>query len=125
MDPIELATGALTPEQVRLLLGALETDVTFVDEHRKIRFYNEGFRIFSRTPDIIGTDVVACHSPETQGRIARLISELESGWRDRADFLEQHDGRNIAVSYVAVRDEAGAYRGIVETVRYVDEPTDA
>jgi DUF438 domain-containing protein len=119
---IPLRTGTLSPDQIRLLLDSLELDLTFVDEHRIVRYYSEGFRIFSRKPEDIGTDVVECHSPAVRPRVARLISELETGWRDRADFMDLHDGKRIRVSYLAMRDPDGTYRGVLEAVRYLDEP---
>lgn len=120
-DSIRLDTGALTPDQVRLVLDLLPLDLTFVDEQGLVRFYSERYRIFSRTPDVIGTAVTDCHSPGARPRIARLISELETGWRDDAEFLVEHDGRLVRVRYLAVRDDDGGYRGCLEVAQYVED----
>jgi hypothetical protein len=118
--PIPLDTGALTPEQVRLVLNELQLDVTFVDEHNVIRYYSERFRIFNRAPEDIGTDVVGCHSPGTRSRVERLLSELASGWRDSAEFLEKKGERLVDVRYVALRDETGTYRGCLEIAGWAE-----
>ena len=117
---VPLDTGALTPEQVRLVMNELQLDLTFVDEHNVIRYYSEHFRVFERTPEDIGTDVVACHSPGTRSRVERLLSELASGWRDSAEFLEKKGERLVDVRYVALRDEAGAYRGCLEIASWAE-----
>lgn len=118
----DLPTGSLSPEQARLVLSAMPFDITFVDEDDVVTYYNESYRIFSRKPSDIGRDVVSCHSSGVQGRVAQLISELKSGWRDSAEFIEKTDGRLVDVRYIALRDDAGEYRGVLEVVRYVDEP---
>lgn len=121
MDPdiVELATGSLTKDQLKLVIEAIPLDVTYVDEHDVVRYYSEGYRLFSRTPEVIGTDVVECHSPASQPRVAQLISELKSGWRDSADFLEQVKCRTVHIRYLALRDAAGEYRGILEVAQDV------
>ena len=55
---MDLDTGALTPEQVNLLLKNLPLDVTFVDEADAVRYYSAGAeRVFPRSPGIIGRKV--------------------------------------------------------------------
>jgi DUF438 domain-containing protein len=103
-------------------MDALPLDLTFIDEERRVLYYSESYRVFSRTPDVIGADAVACHSPGTRPRVERLISELESGWRDDARFLERVDGRDVDVRYIAVREEDGTYRGTLEIAQWVDDP---
>ena len=113
-DLVELDTGALTVEQMKLILAAIPMDVTFVDENDEVRYYSEAYRIFRRTPDAIGSNVVDCHSPGVRGRVSQLISELRQGWRDQAEFLEKVKGRLVQVRYLALRDEGGEYRGVLE-----------
>ena len=109
-----LSTGSMTPEQLVLSFSALPFDVTFVDEHDRVRYFSQGYRIFSRTPDIIGTDVVECHSPASKGAVAQLISELKSGRRDEAEFLEEVNDRLVHIHYIALRDDGGTYKGVLE-----------
>ena len=119
-QPIRLDNGALSLEQLLLMLDSLPMDLTFIDEHGAVRFYSS-YRIFERLPETIGTDVVACHAPATRPRVAQLISELASGWRDSAEFLTEKDGRAVSVRYLAVRDSDGTHRGVLEIAQYLDE----
>lgn len=119
--PIRLETGEISLEQLLLVLETLPIDLTFVDENGMVRFYSRNHRIFERSPEVIGTDVQECHSPPTRPGVAQLMSELATGWRDSADFVEEHEGRMVSVRYQAVRDDTGAYRGVLEIAQYVDE----
>ncbi len=65
-NQIPLKVGSLTPEQIALIFTHLPVDVTFVDEGNDVRFYSGGkHRVFERTPDIIGRNVMNCHSPDS------------------------------------------------------------
>lgn len=121
-DRFDLAIGSLTPGQAALLLGVLPLDLTFIDEDDIIRYYSEDFRIFTRTPDIIGTSVLDCHTVSRDG-VAQLLGEFRDGRRDSAEYLEKHDGRLVRVSYLAMRDAEGVYRGCLEVARYADAET--
>ena len=57
--PIPLSVGALTTEQLTGIFTHLPVDVTFVDEGNDVQFYSGGkHRVFERTPDIIGLNVM-------------------------------------------------------------------
>lgn len=118
-ETIPEGAGALTPEQAGLVFGALPLDLTFVDGSGRVAWYSP-YRIFDRAPSDIGRDVVECHSAATRPRVARLMSELASGWRDSAEFLSEKDGRAVEVVYLALRDAGGAYRGVLEVCRWAD-----
>lgn len=120
-DRHPLAAGALSVAEMASILESLPADCTFADADNVTRFYTERYRIFDRTPSIIGTSVIDCHSPATRDNVARLISELASGWRDEAVFVEEKDGRPVHVRYIAVRDSSGAYMGVFEIVQWLDE----
>jgi DUF438 domain-containing protein len=116
----ELETGALTLIEMKAIFEAWPADVTFVDAENLIRFYTERYRIFRRTPDAIGTDVVDCHSAASRPRVAQLIAELRDGWRDEATFVEEQDGRPVHIRYLPVRD-GGEYLGTLEVAQWADE----
>lgn len=112
-EPIPMHVGELLPHEVRLILESMPLDLTFVDENRIVRWYSP-YRLFKRRPEDIGKDVVTCHSPATRGHVDRLMSELESGWRDSAEFLTHSDSGETSVRYLALRDGEGIYRGTLE-----------
>jgi DUF438 domain-containing protein len=112
---LELDTGALTPEQVNLLLKNLPVDVTFVDEADTVRYFSAGAeRIFPRSPGIIGRKVQNCHPPDSVHVVNRILASFRKGERQVAEFWIQSRGRFIQIRYFAVRDEAGRYRGCLE-----------
>jgi hypothetical protein len=117
---IPLKTGALTAEQIDLLLTNLPIDVTFVDENDKVRYFTQGKeRIFTRTAAIIGRDVHNCHPPQSVHVVHKIIEEFKAGKRDVADFWIKSGEAFIYIRYFALRDEDGAYRGVIEVTQNV------
>lgn len=111
---IPLKTGALSAEQVDLLLRTLPFDVTFVDHEDRVRYYSEGDRIFPRSPGIIGRAVQNCHPPASVHVVEQIVEDFRTGARDSAEFWIEVGGRFVHIRYFAVRDERGVYRGVVE-----------
>lgn len=117
---IPLKTGALTAEQVDLLLTNLPVDVTFVDENDKVRYFTQGKeRIFTRTAAIIGRDVQNCHPPQSVHVVQKIVEDFKAGTRDVAEFWIQSGGAFIHIRYFALRDDAGAYKGVIEVSQNV------
>jgi DUF438 domain-containing protein len=52
--------------------------------------------------------------------VTQLVSELATGWRDDASFVEETDGRLVHTRYIAVRD-GEEYLGCMEVAQWVDE----
>jgi DUF438 domain-containing protein len=112
---IPLQTGALTPQQIALMLTHLPVDVTFVDENDAVQFFSATKeRIFPRSPAIIGRSVQKCHPPASVHRVQRILDDFREGRRDEAEFWIQMGDKFVHIRYFAVRDEQGAYKGTVE-----------
>ncbi len=117
---IHLSTGALTREEVDLLLTHLPVDVTYVDAEDTVRFFSQTReRIFPRSPAIIGRKVQQCHPPASVHRVQRILDDFRAGRRDVAEFWIQMDGRFIHIRYFALRDRQGEYRGTLEVTQDV------
>lgn len=116
---LQLNTGALTPEQIDLLLNTLPVDISLVDEHDTVRFYTEGERIFPRSPGVIGRKVQNCHPPSSVDKVQEIIDAFRAGEKDTADFWIDYAGRFVHIRYFALRDAGGAYKGTLETVQDV------
>jgi DUF438 domain-containing protein len=112
---VGLDTGALTPEQVNLLLKNLPFDVTFVDEADTVRYFSAGAeRLFPRSPGIIGRKVQNCHPPASVYVVNSILEAFRKGERQVAEFWIPSRDRFIHIRYFAVRDDRGRYRGCLE-----------
>ena len=110
-----LSTGALTIEQINLLLTNLPVDVTFVDENDEVRFFSQTKeRIFERQAAIIGRKVQMCHPPSSMDKVQRILDDFRAGKRDVAEFWIQMMGKFVHIRYFALRDKQGKYRGTIE-----------
>ena len=116
---LALNTGGLSLSELNLVLGVLPIDFQYVDEHDRVRFYSEGHRIFPRSPGVIGRKVQNCHPPASVHKVQQIIDAFRAGEKDTAEFWIEVQGKFLHIRYFAVRDDAAAYRGVVETVQDV------
>ncbi len=119
---IGLDEGLLTQEQIKLIFSFLPIDVTYTDENDIVRFYNKGdYRIFPRSPGIIGREVRYCHPPKSVDTVMEIISAFRSGERDVAEFWIQLKGQFIHIRFFALRDKENKYKGVLEIMQEVSE----
>lgn len=116
---LPLTTGALTREQIDLLLNALPFDMSFADENDRVRFYTEGERIFPRSPEVIGREVRNCHPPRSLHKVEEILAAFKAGERDAAEFWIEMGAQFVHIRYFAMRNEAGEYKGCLEVVQDV------
>ena len=117
---IPLKTGALSADQIDLLLTNLPVDVTYVDENDEVRYFTQGKeRIFTRTAAIIGRKVQNCHPPQSVHVVQKIIADFKAGTRDSAEFWIQMGEAFVHIRYFALRDETGAYKGVIEVSQNV------
>jgi uncharacterized protein len=107
--------GSLTPEQMALVLGHLPVDVSLMDEDH-VLVYWRGPTFAECEDEHIGRHVDDCHAPASRRAIARMIESFTAGTRDQEVFWEVEDGRQKVTRYIAVRDGAGVYRGMMEVI---------
>jgi len=105
--------GTLTPEQTRLVLRDLRIDVSFADEN-DVLVYWSGATYKTCDARYIGRDVRDCHPEHTLECLEEILREFKAGARDVAEGWEQDGKRFKYTRYTAVRDDAGAYKGILE-----------
>jgi DUF438 domain-containing protein len=120
--------GNIDGALVEGVLEALPMEITIIDGDDRIIAWNERApRLFARDEEIIGRDVRACHSKESNRMIDLMLSEMKAGSRDAYRFWYDHEikgeGRTekILIEYIAVRDGGGAYLGCIETMQRIDE----
>jgi DUF438 domain-containing protein len=118
MTSVSLKTGALTPEQLSMMLTTLPLDIAYVDENDAVLFYSETRdRIFRRTPAVIGRKVQNCHPPASVHKVVKILEDFRAGKRDKAEFWIQMNGKFIHISYYAIREAQGTYRGTLEVTQ--------
>lgn len=121
-DTIDLKTGNLSIEQIILLFNHLPVDITFVDEHNKVKFFSTPKkRIFPRTNAIIGRDVHNCHPPKSVHIVEQIVEEFRNGTKDKASFWIKMKNEMILIQYFAIRDESNTYKGVVEVSQEISE----
>lgn len=119
---VDLKTGFLSAEQIRLVFNHLPVDITYVDENDKVKFFSTPEkRIFRRTNSIIGREVKNCHPPESVHVVEQIVEAFRNGTKDKASFWIQMKGEFILIQYFAVRDEQGNYKGVVEVSQEITE----
>jgi hypothetical protein len=121
-DLVDLETGNLTVEQIKLLFKHLPVDITFVDENDKVVYFSSPKkRIFPRTKSIIGRNVHNCHPPESVHVVEQIIGTFRCGKKDVASFWINMKGQKLLIQYFAIRDENGTYKGVVEVSQEITE----
>jgi PAS domain S-box-containing protein len=119
---VDLKTGQLSAEQIRLIFNHLPVDITYVDENNQVKFFSTPEkRIFRRTNSIIGRDVKNCHPHESVHVVEQIVEAFRKGEKDKASFWIQMKGEFILIQYFAVRDEKGNYKGVVEVSQEITE----
>ena len=114
----DLAVGALTIEQIKLIFKFLPVDITFVDENDLVRFYNDTkHRIFPRSSNIIGRVVQNCHPKKSLPLVQEIIDSFKAGRQDYTEMWINKPDLFIHIEYIAVRNEEGQFKGILEMVQ--------
>ena len=114
-DKTHYDEGYLTPEQVNSIFRILPVDITYVNEHDQVVFYNRGEdRVFPRSAGIIGREVKFCHPPKSVDQVIQILEAFKAGTQDLAEFWINFKGQFIHIQYFAVRDADRTYRGVIE-----------
>ena len=122
MGTVALDTGALTPEQVNLMLKALPVDITFVDENDRVAFYSAGkHRVFPRSSGIIGREVKRCHPPTSVHIVENILHSFKNKEKDEAEFWINMGGKMIHIRYYPMFDDEGNYKGTMEVTQDITE----
>lgn len=121
-NTIDLKTGNLSVDQIVLLFNHLPVDITFVDEHNKVKFFSTPKkRIFPRTVSIIGRDVHNCHPPKSVHIVEKIVEAFKNGSKDKASFWINMNNEMILIQYFSIRDESNNYKGVVEVSQEISE----
>ena len=115
---LDVTTGKLSLEQINLIYQHLPVDISFVDENELVRFYSDtNHRIFPRSKNVIGREVMNCHPRKSAHIVREVIDKLRSGEQDKAEFWINKPDLFIYITYIAVRDKEGKFRGVLEMMQ--------
>lgn len=119
---VDLNSGSLDVERIRLIFNHLPVDITYVDENNKVKYFSTPKkRIFPRSNSVIGRDVRNCHPPESVHVVEEIVEAFRSGKENKASFWIRMKGELVLIEYYAVRDAEGTYRGVIEVSQEVSE----
>lgn len=119
---VQLGSGAMRPDQIKMVFNHLPVDITYVDEHNKVQYYSTPkHRIFPRTNAILGRDVSNCHPPDSVHVVEKIVEAFKKGEKDQASFWIHMGPHFVLIQYFAVRDESGVFRGVVEVSQEISE----
>jgi len=105
--------GSLTPELADLVFHHLPLDVSVADED-DVLVYWKGDTYKTCDARYIGRDVRDCHPEQSLDCLEEILRAFKSGARDVAEGWGQEGERMKRTRYFALRDDSGAYKGILE-----------
>lgn len=112
---IHTDTGTLKLDEIIMILNALPVDMTYVDEHNKVRYFsNAKDRIFPRSKAVIGRDVKNCHPPASVHVVTDIVDAFRNRDQTSASFWIDVKGKKILIQYFALFDDHDNYRGVLE-----------
>lgn len=113
--------GQLEKNVLDALLETLPVEFSLVDHNDKVLAWNKHeTRIFKRPKGVLGRNVKDCHPKGSLDKVEKIISEMKSGKRDKAEFWidlkidGESDAQKILIAYYALRDNEGQYLGCLE-----------
>lgn len=117
-EVLDVKQGKLTLEQINLIFQHLPVDLSFVDEQELVKFYSDTtHRVFPRSPNVIGRNVMNCHPRESLDTVSEIIDSFRRGEQDRAEFWLEMGDQFIYILYIAVRNAKGEFKGVLEMMQ--------
>ena len=119
-EVLDVKQGKLTLDQINLIYKHMPVDLSFVDENEIVKFYTDTkHRVFPRSAGVIGRDVKNCHPRESVSTVMQIIDAFRKGEQEEAEFWLETNGKFIYITYTAVRDENGKFKGVLEMMQDV------
>lgn len=116
--PMDVKQGILSLNQINLLFQHLPVDISYVDENELGAFYSDPkHRVFPRSKGVIGCDVKNCYPKNSVATVEEIIEKFRSGQKDRVEFWINKPSLFIYILYVAVRDQNGKFKGVLEMMQ--------
>ncbi|MDH7506601.1 MAG: PAS domain-containing protein [Candidatus Thermoplasmatota archaeon] len=120
--------GKLNDEELYALLETLPIEFSVLDKDDKVLAWNKHeTRIFKRPIAAIGRNVRNCHPQKSLAKVEKIISEMKSGKRDKAEFWidlpigEKKEKHKILIRYFAIRNKEKEYLGCLEVTQDIHD----
>jgi DUF438 domain-containing protein len=118
--PSAALAGDLTAAQMDLVIRHLPVQISVVDDEGTLVYWH-GDLFADCELRHAGVHVDESHNKHSRRTIARMEAAFRDGSRDEAVFRRIEEGRLILVRYAPLRDAAGAYRGMMETMQDITD----
>ena len=112
--------GSLSPEQVKLIMRFIPLDISFADEN-DVLLYWSGETYKTCDGRYVGRDVRDCHPEQSLATLEEILRQFKAGSKDEAEGWEVDGDTWTYTRYCAVRDDSGAYKGILEVTQDVTQ----
>ncbi|BDR58588.1 PAS domain-containing protein [Xylocopilactobacillus apicola] len=120
MEQIDLTTGSLNLSQLQNIFRIIPQEFDFIDEKDIIRWYsNNSERIFDREPSALNKHVLDVHPSKSADRIIKLLDQMHNGTVNEQVMVIPAKGKQIQISFYAVKDENEKYLGCIEVTQDV------
>lgn len=117
-EKLNVSTGKLTLEQINLIFKNIPVDLSYVDEDDIVSFYSDTkHRVFPRSKNVIGRKVQNCHPRTSVHIVDEIIEKFRSGEENSVDFWINKPNLFIYITYRAIRDDNGKFRGVLEMMQ--------
>lgn len=111
----------LSYKQLDAIMEALPFEVTFVDAHDSVAYFNrlDKDKIFPRTRSVIGRQVEKCHPAKSVDTVTKIVSGFKEKTLDKAEFWINFKDDKILIRYFPVYGDAGEYMGVLEVTQEI------
>lgn len=106
-------------DQIEAIFDTLDVEITFVNDKDINTYFNDhkGSKVFKRPESALGRPVYSCHPPKVEPIVRGLIKDFKAGKRDEFRIVRPIGGKDTSITYYAVRDKKGKYKGVMEVVQ--------
>lgn len=118
--PSSSSAGSLTPAQMDLVIRSLPVQISVMDERGTVVYWR-GDAFADCDAKHIGAHINEFHEAGSQQKIADMEAAFRDGSRDGDVHASVDEGRLTLLCHVPMRDEQGAYRGMIETMQDITD----
>jgi hypothetical protein len=107
----------LSTEQIESMFDAMPFQLLFIDEHDRVRYWNNSkARLMEPPEESLGKDVRDCHKARSLPRLEQMLADFKSGKKDEDEFwvIKEDWGLKALNRFFAIRDKSGKYLGTLE-----------